>query len=182
MLVKALEYDETKEYPLHVCSFAEYTILIDALWPDIRLPRQLLAFPFLSSSVIALLVPTVTAYPPLNFYAIHQFVMHGMITAYIVARYAGGEIWPRYAGLWQSVLVLALLAVLTYPLNLAFGTNFMFLVMHSDNPALKLIWNLTGGNGGLPYLLGLAVLIIIVFHLMYALYAALDKRSGKKKR
>ncbi|MBQ9562154.1 MAG: hypothetical protein IJR36_03635 [Lachnospiraceae bacterium] len=77
--------------------------------------------------MIALLVPTVTAYPPLNFYAIHQFVMHGMITAYIVARYAGG-------------------------------------------------------NGGLPYLLGLAVLIIIVFHLMYALYAALDKRSGKKKR
>ncbi len=163
--------------PLHICSFAEYTVLIDALWEQNRLFKQLLAFLFLPAAVIAVLFPSVTPYPPLSFCAIHMFLLHTAIIAYIVARYAGGELRPRYAGLWLSVLATAVMTGLVYPLNAAFDTNFMFLMHHADNPALRLIWDLTGG--GFPYILGLAVLVILVFHIMYALYALLERTPRK---
>ena len=164
----------------HICSFAEYTALIDALWPQNRFFKQLMAFAFLPAALIAILLPTVTAYPPLSFYAIHQFLLHAGIAAYIIARYAAGEIKPRYVGLWLTLLVTALLAGLIYPIDLAFDTNFMFLMRHLNNPALKLIWDLTGGTGGIAYILGLAVLVTIVFHLVYAVYAVLKRVPCRK--
>lgn len=96
-----------KLLPLQICSFAEYAILIDAFWPHTRFTKQLLAFAFLPSAIIALLLPTVTAYPPLNFYAIHLFILHATIASYIIARYSAGEIKPRYSGLWLTLLVIA---------------------------------------------------------------------------
>ncbi len=169
-----------KLLPLHLCSFAEYAILIDALWPQNRFFKQLMAFPFLPSAVIAFLLPTVISYPPLNFYAIHQFLLHAVITAYIIARYSAGEIKPRYAGLWLSLLVTAFLAALIYPINCAFQTNFMFLARYSDNPVLKLIWDMTGGTGGIAYILGLGIIVAIVFHLLFVLYAVLKRTTNKK--
>ena len=166
--------------PLHICSVAEYAVLIDALWAQNRFFKQLMAFMFLPAAVIAILFPSVTPYPPLNFYAIHMFLLHAVIIAYIVARYAGGELHPRYAGLWLSVLATAVMAGLIYPLNAAFGTNFMFLMHHANNPALRLIWDLTGG--GAAYILGLAALVILVFHIMYVVYAVPgNPRRGKRK-
>ncbi len=107
--------------PLEICSFAEYTILADAFWPKNRLFKQLMAFAFLPASLMALAFPTVTAYPPVSFFAIHQFVLHAGIAAYIIAQYTAGEIRPRYAGLWLSVLVIGVLAVPMYLLDLKFG-------------------------------------------------------------
>ncbi len=161
--------------PLHICSFAEYAALIDALWPQNRFFKQFMMFALLPAALIAILFPSVTPYPPLNFHAIHMFLMHAGIAAYIVARYAGGEIRPRYAGLWLSALATAVLAGLIYPLNRAFGTNFMFLMHHANNPALKFIWDLSGGAGGFAYILGLSALVILVFHITYAVYALLGR-------
>ncbi|MBQ6468468.1 MAG: YwaF family protein [Lachnospiraceae bacterium] len=129
--------------PLEICSFAEYTILADAFWPKNRILKQLMAFAFLPAAIMALSFPTVTAYPPVSFFAIHQFVLHAGIAAYIIARYAAGEILPRYFGLWTSVLMIGVPSVPIYLLNLIFGTNFMFLTNHSNNPVLKLLWNLS---------------------------------------
>lgn len=168
--------------PLHICSVAEYAVLIDALWEQNRFFKQLMAFAFLPAAVIAILFPSVTPYPPLSFYAIHMFLLHAAIIAYIVARYAGGEIRPRYAGLWLTALATAVMAGLIYPLNAAFDTNFMFLMHHANNPALRLIWDLTGG--GAAYILGLVALVILVFHIMYVIYALLGRtpRSARGGR
>lgn len=58
----------------------------------------------------------------------------------------------------------------------------MFLLRHSDNPALKLIWNLTGDTGGITYILGLGVAVAIALHLMYAIYMILNRTLGKNAR
>ena len=156
--------------PLDVCSYGEYVILADALWPQNRPMKQLLAFAFLPAAFMALLLPTVTVYPPVNFYTIHQFVMHGAIVAYSVARYAAGEIRPRYRGLWMTLLVFILLAAAVYRVNLAFDTNYMFLNGPFGNPVLKLLWNMTGGAGGNLYVLSLIGLVTLVLHIMYAFF------------
>ncbi|MBR3640628.1 MAG: YwaF family protein [Oscillibacter sp.] len=157
--------------PLELCSFAEYTILIDALWPKKPFFGQLLAFVFLPSALIALSVPSATRYPPVSFFAIHQFVMHGGIAAYILARLSTGEIRAKYGGLWLSLLSLIILILPVCALDAACGRNYMFLTWHENNPALLLVWKLSGGSGGFPYVFGLAALAAIVMHVMYAVYA-----------
>ena len=166
--------------PLEVCSFSEYTILADALWPRNRITKQPLVFIALPAAMMALMFPTVTAYPPISFYAIHQFLLHGGIATYVIARYVSKEIRPRYMGLWLSVLLVGILAAPIYLLNLHFGTNFMFLVHHNNNPALRMIWNLSGGNGGLQYVLALAAFVIFVLHIVYLIYVLIrlaEKRT-----
>ncbi len=182
MCVMALTSAPIRQHlPLELCSLSEYTILMDALWPESRLPKQLMAFAFLPAAVMALVFPTVTAYPPISFYAIHQFLFHAGIVAYVIARYAAGEIRPNYAGLWLSVLVIGILSVPVYLLNLRFDTNYMFLMAHKGNPVLKLLWNLSGGQGGLRYVFALVLFISLVLHIVFGIYTLIG-RSGKTKR
>jgi len=171
--------------PLEICSFAEYTILADAMWQKNRFLKHLLAYAFMPAAVVALLLPTAVIYPPVSFFAAHQFLMHGLIVAYIVARYSAGEIEPRYVGVWITTLAIGALIVPIYFIDKAFGESYMFLTYHYDNPALKLIWDLTGGKGGILYILGLTAFVVFVFHITYGIYVIIRKsgnRSGKKRR
>ena len=166
--------------PLHICSFAEYVILIDAFWPDNRIFKPLLCYTFLPSAFMALVLPTATAYHPLSFYSIHHFILHAGIVAYIIARYASGEMRISYKGVWISFIAIFILIIPIYYIDAAFDANFAFLMGHGNNPALKFIWDLTGGTGGIPYIAGLGVLVLIAFHVTYGIFAAIHA-IGKKR-
>ena len=99
---------------------------------------------------------------------IHQFLMHAAIVAYILARYTAGEIRMNYTGIWQALGTIAVLIVPIYFIDKAFEENFVFLIGHAGNPALKLVWDLSGGKGGISYIIGLGVLVLITMHVTYA--------------
>ena len=40
--------------------------------------------------------------------------------------------------------------------------------------ALKFIWDLSGGTGKISYILGLGVLVLIVFHVTYGIFVAVE--------
>ena len=76
-------------------------------------------------------------------------------------------------------------AIPLYFIDRAFDVNYVFLMDHDNNPALKLIWDLSGGTGGIFYILGLGVLGLIVLHVMYGIFAAVKafgKRPARKAR
>lgn len=168
--------------PLHICSFAEYVILIDALWPENRFFKPLLCYAFLPSAIMALLFPTATVYHPLSFYTIHHFVLHAGITAYIIARYSSGEVHINYKGVWVTFLSIFVLIIPIYFIDAAFDKNFVFLMDHADNPALKFIWDLSGGTGRIPYIIGLGVLVLTVLHITYGIFAAAEMLRKRKLR
>lgn len=163
-------------------SFAEYAVLIDALWPENRFLGPLLCYAFLPSALIAILFPNAAFYHPLSFYAIHLFVMHAGIAAYIVARYAAGEIRLTYQGVWVTFFAIAVLVAPIYLIDLAFDENYVFLIDHGGNPALKFIWDLSGGTGGIPYILCLGALVLIVFHVAYGIFAAAERVNRVPRR
>ena len=154
-----------RNLPLHVCSFAEYAMLADALWPEERFFPQVFLYLFLPSAVMALAFPTVTAYPAVSFYAIHQFVLHACMAAYIIARFAAGEFSPRYAGIWTSLLKLLPVGLLIYWLDVALDKNYMFLTNPVGNPVLEMLWSVSGGRGGVPYLGALVLFILVIEHI-----------------
>lgn len=166
--------------PLEICSFAEYAIMIDALWPRLGVTKQLLAFAFLPAAFIALVMPSATMYPAISFYAMHQLIMHAGIMAYGLARFRAGEIHPVYKGVWISVLIIGGIMIPVYRLNVMFDQNYMFTADPDNNIILRAIWNLSGAKGGLPYVISLTIMVTIVMHITYGLYRLIGLR-GKKK-
>ena len=171
----------TMHLPLQSCSFAEYTILIDALWPDNRLLKPVLCYAYLPAAFMALLFPTVTAYPPISFYAIHQFVLHAGIIAYILARYAAGDMRMNYKSVWVALGLILVPVLPVYLIDKISDINYMFLLRHSNNPALKFVWDLSGGGGGFAYILGLTLLVLLMFQFVFAIFTLVQKFGHRQK-
>lgn len=182
MSLMAMKGTAPKDYlPLEVCSLAEYMILIDAMWPDNRITKQLLAFAFFPAAVMALAFPATTRTPVINVFTLRFFLFHGGIAAYFLMRYIAGEIKPKYIGLWGSHAFFLGLALLMYPFDIKNGYNYMFVADYEGNPMLKILWDIAGGKGGPAYIFVLAVFVLLIFHLFYAFYRLADLRAGRKK-
>lgn len=156
--------------PLEICTLAEYTILFDALWPNSRLTKHLLAFAFMPSAFMTLIMPGASNYPVMSFYLIHQLLMHAGIVAYIAAEFKAGELRPKYRGIWISILIITILIQPIIRINTIFGRNYMFLVDPAGNSVIELVYKLSGSSGGFPYIVGLEILVLIVMHITYGIY------------
>lgn len=163
--------------PVELCSMAEYAMLADAMWPKNRFLRQPFLYLFLPAALLALLLPTVVVYPAISFYTLHQFVMHAVIAAYIIARCAAGEFRATYPGIWTSVGKFLPVVALIYWIDLHFDKSYMFLTDPYGNPVLEFVWRVTGNKGGLPYIGGLLLLFIILIHVLYLIYVLLRRGS-----
>ena len=162
--------------PLHLCSFAMFCMLADAFCKKRRLTGQLMAYAFMPGACAALLFCNWTAYPFFSFMNIFSFVFHGWIVMYFVMLKRAGEIKISYRGLWQSIGILAIVAVPVYIFNLAAETNYLFLNQAQQDSPLVMVWNIFGERfGQAGYLAGVCLLVILVFHLLYVIYRALEK-------
>lgn len=167
--------------PLEICSLAEFAILLDSMWPNGAIRKQVLAFAFLPAAFMALIMPTASIYPAISFYAIHQLVMHALIVAYVVSRYRAKEIVPKYSGIWMSLAVISICIIPVYYINSVMNRDYMFLMDPAGNPILEIVWNLSGGKTGMTYILGLEVFVAIVMHIVYVLFRVLGRRGGGSK-
>ena len=158
----------TDYLPLEVCSFGAYFIVLDSIWYDGSFFLQVLLILFLPAAIMAVLVPTTTPLPVWNFYTIHQFLYHGLIIAYIVARFVCNEIPLGYSGVLASIPKILVLIGIMYAVDRIFNKNFMFLRDPYGNPLLQLIWDKT--QNGRFYTLGLICFAVVVIHIFYLLF------------
>lgn len=158
--------------PFQLCSINLFVIAWHAWKPNKTLDNFLYTV-CIPGAVAALLFPTWTKLPALNYMCIHSFTVHILLVLYPVVLTAAGEIRPEVKEVPKSLVLLAALACLALVLNLLWDTNFMFL-MRADkgNP---LYW--FGQNWG-SHLLGFPVIIaavIFVMHAPWAIYRKLKK-------
>ncbi|MBQ9036030.1 MAG: YwaF family protein [Erysipelotrichaceae bacterium] len=158
--------------PLELCSFAAYFIVCDSILVGNDIFPELLLTMFLPAAIMAILFPTTSTLPAINFYTIHQFLYHGLIIAYVMARYINLEIPLTYPGVWKGILQIILLATVIYIIDTVFNKNFMFLRDTYDNPLLNVIWKLTGG--GIKYTGGLVCFCIIMIHVFFAIFKLIE--------
>ena len=148
--------------PFHLCSINIFVIAFHACKPG-KLTDNFLYTVGIPGAMAALLFPTWTGLPALNYMCIHSFTVHILLVLYPVVLTLCGEIKPSIRELPRSLLLLAGFALLALVLNLWWDTNFMFLMSASEgNP---LYWfEVNCGN----HLLGFPVIIAGVILVMYA--------------
>ncbi len=117
---------EAEYLPLHLCSINIFLVALHALRPS----RRLAAFLYtvcIPAATAALVTPTWTDLPPLNFMYLHSFTVHILLACYPIMLAAGGEAAIRLRDIPSILGILLVLAVPIYFLNPVLGANFMFL-------------------------------------------------------
>lgn len=147
--------------PLHLCSINIILIAIHAVKPFKALDNFLYTI-CIPGALVALLFPSWTKLPLLNFMHIHSFTVHILLATYPIMLTFAKDIRPRLKELPKSLLLLAIMAVPIYFVNVLFDTNFMFLMEADKNNPLYVFETMWGNH-----LLGFPVIIAGVLLVMY---------------
>lgn len=159
--------------PLHLCSINIFMILLHSYRPSKILDNFIYTI-CIPGAIAALLFPSWTKLPLLNFMHLHSFTVHILLAMYPIVLAVNGKLQTSWRMIPKCLGILILMAIPIYGINLLLDTNFMFL-MEADkgNP---LYW--FGQNWG-SHLLGFPVLISAVLIVMYVpleLYRKLKKK------
>ncbi len=146
--------------PLHLCGINILLIGFD-LFKQSNIVRNFLYYFCIAGATLALVFPNWTALPCWNFSCIHSFLIHGLLVMYPVMLVAGGEVKPDLKTMPKCILLLIGLAIPVYFVNLAFDTNFMFLMEPDKGNPLELFEQLLGSHlWGFPILLPVVMLVM----------------------
>ena len=159
--------------PLHLCGINILLIGFDLIKQN-NTVRNFLYYFSIAGASLALLFPNWTSLPCWNFSGIHSFAIHGLLVMYPILLVAGGEVKPDLKTMPKCILLLIGLAIPIYFVNLAFDTNFMFLMEPDKGNPLELFEQLLGNH-----LWGFPILLPVVMFLMYLPILLVDKLKKK---
>lgn len=146
--------------PLHLCGINILLIGFDLIKPN-NTVRNFLYYFSIAGASLALIFPNWNALPCWNFSGIHSFVIHGLLVMYPILLVAGGEVKPDLKTMPKCILLLIGMAIPIYFVNLAFDTNFMFLMRPDKGNPLEMFEKLLGNHlWGFPILLPIVMLIM----------------------
>ena len=160
--------------PLHLCSINIFVCLAYTLTKKDLLAEFLYSL-CLPGAVVALIVPTWNDLPILNGMHLHSASVHIMLVMYPVLVLANG-FRPSFRRLPKILCMLAAVAVPIYFVNKWLGTNFFFLARTENNPVLEMLAAVFGEK---YFFLGLPLLLIIVWTLMYIPWALAARKKAK---
>lgn len=165
---------EPEYLPLHLCSVNIFLVALHAVRPGKLLGNFLYAV-CIPGAAAALLFPSWNKLPFLNFMYLHSFTVHILLMAYPIMLTAAGEIRPHRRYIPRVLALLGGLAVVALCANLAFGTNFMFLMKATKSSPLYFFQKTFGSH-----LVGFAVILPAVLGAMYAPFHRTAGSTGVK--
>lgn len=162
--------------PLHLCGIAIFLCFLDAFKPNAVI-RDFIYCLCMPGALMALLFPSWTMYPIINFANINSFVSHGLLLAYPIMLIYAGELIPDYKNLPMCSLLLLLIVVPMYFFNKIFDTNFLFL----NDPyevVPCIIFERWFGNPG--YIFGMAISLVIGCSILYMPIYIKNKKNNSQ--
>lgn len=161
--------------PFHLCGISVVLVTF-SIFKRSKAVENFLYYIGVPGAMLALLFPNWTVLPCLNFFHIHSFIIHMLLVLYPFLLVASGEITPTLKDMPKCILLLICMAIPIYFINLAFDTNFMFLMDPETGNPLGLFEKYLGSH-----LWGFPVLLPIVMFIMYLPIMISNKIKSKKK-
>lgn len=152
-------FDPANDFPLHLCNMM-ILVMPFIMWYKNRTMWAITFFWIMAGCAQSLFTPTLTEslphYEAIRYWAVHAFIILGALYGLYVFEF---KLTIKDAVL--SAIGLNIVAALIYPINLAFGSNYMYL---NAKPAGQTFYDLLG-----PwpyYILSLEIVIIMVFSMI----------------
>jgi hypothetical integral membrane protein (TIGR02206 family) len=158
--------------PLDLCGIAIFGEAACAIWPG-EIKKELGYCLFLPGAVMALIFPNWTPMPVMNFFHLHSFVLHGLLTVYPIMLIAGGDHRPNIRNLPKCFCIGLAMCVPIYIFDRVFDENFFFLNTPSPNSPLSLFETWLGSPG---YLICFPVMAAALWFFMYLPFCGRGKK------
>ncbi len=162
--------------PFHLCGI-NVLLVTFCIFKRSQTVENFLYYIGIPGAMLALLFPNWTVLPCLNFFHIHSFIVHMLLVLYPFLLVASSEVNPTLKDMPKCILLLVGMAIPIYFINLAFDTNFMFLMDPETGNPLGLFEKYLGSH-----LWGFPVLLPIVMFVMYLPLAIANKIKSKKQK
>jgi len=159
--------------PLHLCSVNIFLIAWHAWKPNEMLSNFLYTV-CIPGALAAILFPSWTKLPLLNFMHIHSFTIHIELMLYPMVLALCGVLKPSARGIPKCLLLLVMLAAIALVANLIFDTNFMFLMSAEKGNPLEFFESVFGNH-----LIGFPILIAAILVVMYVPMELYRKHTRK---
>ncbi|MEK4423537.1 YwaF family protein [Solibacillus sp. FSL K6-1523] len=157
--------------PLHLCGLGIFITGWHAYFGS-RTTATILYALTLPGAAIALIFPGWTADPVGSFLHVHSFLFHALLLAFIIPLLVTKQLDLRWQDLWRAVVFLALTVPSIYLYNSHFQTNFMFLNRPVSGTPLQWLFDGFGASG---YLMSLALVLLLLWILMYLPFSKSNK-------
>ncbi len=148
--------------PFHLCSVNIFVITWHAWKPS----KQLGAFLYticIPGALAALLFPTWTALPVLNFMHLHSSTVHILLLMYPVVLTVCGDIRPRAKQIPKCLLILVAIAAVALVINLLLDTNFFFLMEAGGTNNPLYLFEVLMGDHRFGFLIIIAAVLTVMF-------------------
>lgn len=160
---------ELEYLPLHLCSINIFLIVYHCFRPNKTLDNFLYIV-CIPGALAALLFPSWSVLPLVNFMHLHSFTVHTLLVAYPVVLLVSGEIKPNIQELPKTLLLLFGFGLVALTFNLLFDENFMFLMYAEPGNPLYLFEEAFGSH-----VIGFPVIIAGILLVMYGVPAIIRK-------
>jgi len=160
--------------PFHLCSINIFLITAYTIKPT-RAVANFLYMAGIPAALIALITPTWTELPFMNFMHLHSFTVHILLAAFPIMLTVAGDIKPSVKDIPRSLALLLGLAGVAFVVNLICDTNFMFLMeVEKGTPFVWFEKNLGS------YLLAFPVILSAVIFVMYLPVFIIERKKKKE--
>ncbi|MCL2676538.1 MAG: TIGR02206 family membrane protein [Streptococcaceae bacterium] len=163
------------DLPFHLCGMGIFIILGDAFIEN-KTTKELMYALTLWGAVAAILTPDWVTNAAINIFVWQSFLIHTLMITYVLMRLIAKDYQPQWKALWRSAVFVAIMLPLCMVLNHAWGTNFWFLETPVPGSPLEPIHQIFGNF----YLLGLIVVLIIAWILLYTPWAIIQAKKTHK--
>lgn len=161
--------------PFHLCGISVLLITF-SIFKRTKTVENFLYYIGIPGAMLALLFPNWTVLPCNNFFHMHSFIIHMLLVLYPFVLVTGGDIKPDIKSMPKCIFLLVGMAIPIYFINLAFDTNFMFLMNPETGNPLGLFEKYLGSH-----LWGFPVLLPIVMFIMYLPVTISNKVNERRK-
>ena len=165
---------EASYLPLHLCSINIFLIALHA-WKPSEMLSNFLYTVCIPGAMAALLFPSWTKLPVLNFMHLHSSTIHIQLVMYPMVLAVNGVLKPSAKGIPKCLGLLVILAGVALVANLLLGTNFMFLMEAEQGNPLYFFGQIFGSH-----LVGFPILITAVLLVMYVPMELYRKHKAKR--
>lgn len=162
------------DLPFHLCSINIIIITYHSFKPNTTIDNFLYAV-CIPSAIAAILTPTWTSLPLLNFLHIHSFSIHILLATYTIMLVIGGDLVPDIKLVAKAIIFTCILAMPVYGINLLLNTNFMFLMGTNDINLLIFFEEFFGFH-----LIGILIIECFIIFILYTPFYLIRAIKEKK--
>lgn len=153
------------DLPLHLCAMSTMLIFVHSRRPS-ELMGDTVFMLSLAGGIVSLIFGEWHIHRQLNFYTLQSWFVHYFLVLYVVMLLWSGEIKPRIKNMPKVTLGLLIYSAFIFVLNKLIDTNFLYVNEPLFDTPLVTLEQWMGNPG---YIVGLAVLCLVIWFVMYGM-------------